>query len=95
MCVCVFVCLSVSVCICGNTFQVVIELVKQPGRTLGFSIAGGRGSTPAYEDVDEVCLYNIMHSYSHSACIFWVGLPSMLGGCELGFVLSLVLKACY
>lgn len=34
-----------------------IELVKQPGRTLGFSIAGGRGSTPAYEDVDEVCLH--------------------------------------
>ena len=34
--------------------QVIIDLVKQPGRTLGFSIAGGRGSTPAYEDVDEV-----------------------------------------
>ena len=34
--------------------QVTVELVKQPGRTLGFSIAGGRGSTPAYEDVDEV-----------------------------------------
>lgn len=34
-----------------------IELVKQPGRTLGFSIAGGRGSTPAYEDVDEVYTY--------------------------------------
>ena len=34
-----------------------MELVKQPGRTLGFSIAGGRGSTPAYEDVDEVAYY--------------------------------------
>ena len=31
-----------------------MEIVKQPGKTLGFSIAGGRGSTPAYEDVDEV-----------------------------------------
>lgn len=31
-----------------------MELVKVPGKTLGFSIAGGRGSTPAYEDVDEV-----------------------------------------
>lgn len=31
-----------------------MELFKQPGKTLGFSIAGGRGSTPAYEDVDEV-----------------------------------------
>lgn len=39
--------------------QVSIELVKQPGRTLGFSIAGGRGSTPAYEDVDEVYIYNL------------------------------------
>ena len=36
--------------------QVAVELVKQEGRTLGFSIAGGRGSTPAYEDVDEVRL---------------------------------------
>jgi protein scribble len=36
-----------------QTVEVIIELVKQPGRTLGFSIAGGRGSTPAYEDVDE------------------------------------------
>ena len=34
--------------------QVTMELVKESGRTLGFSIAGGRGSTPAYEDVDEV-----------------------------------------
>jgi len=34
--------------------QVTIELEKVPGRTLGFSIAGGRGSTPAYEDVDQV-----------------------------------------
>ena len=34
--------------------QVILELVKEPGKTLGFSIAGGRGSTPAYEDVDEV-----------------------------------------
>lgn len=39
------------------SLQVTIELVKQPGRTLGFSIAGGRGSTPAYEDVDEVHTY--------------------------------------
>lgn len=31
-----------------------MEFVKQPEKTLGFSIAGGRGSTPAYEDVDEV-----------------------------------------
>ncbi|CAI8037712.1 Leucine-rich repeat-containing protein 1 [Geodia barretti] len=36
-----------------QTVEVTIDLVKQPGRTLGFSIAGGRGSTPAYEDVDE------------------------------------------
>ena len=34
--------------------QVSIEILKLPGKTLGFSIAGGRGSTPAYEDVDEV-----------------------------------------
>lgn len=33
-----------------------MELVKQPEKTLGFSIAGGRGSTPAYEDVDEVII---------------------------------------
>ena len=44
------------VCMCP-TLQVAIDLVKQPGRTLGFSIAGGKGSTPAYEDVDEVRLY--------------------------------------
>lgn len=31
-----------------------IEIEKVPGQTLGFSIAGGRGSTPAYEDVDDV-----------------------------------------
>jgi protein scribble len=36
-----------------QTIEVAIDLVKQPGRTLGFSIAGGKGSTPAYEDVDE------------------------------------------
>jgi protein scribble len=36
-----------------QTVEVTIDVVKQPGRTLGFSIAGGRGSTPAYEDVDE------------------------------------------
>jgi hypothetical protein len=40
-----------------QTIEVAIDLVKQPGRTLGFSIAGGKGSTPAYEDVDEVRLY--------------------------------------
>ena len=34
-----------------------MEIFKQSGKTLGFSIAGGRGSTPAYEDVDEV-IYN-------------------------------------
>ena len=34
-----------------------MELKKEAGRTLGFSIAGGRGSTPAYEDVDEVRTY--------------------------------------
>ena len=33
--------------------QVTIELVRIPGKSLGFSIAGGRGSTPAYEDVDD------------------------------------------
>ena len=43
-----------GVCALRRTLQVAIELVKQPGRTLGFSIAGGKGSTPAYEDVDEV-----------------------------------------
>ena len=38
--------------------QVTVDLVKDPSRGgLGFSIAGGKGSTPAYEDVDEVCLY--------------------------------------
>ena len=45
--------------------QVTVDLVKQPGRTLGFSIAGGRGSTPAYEDVDEV-LYVMFNVYSQS-----------------------------
>ena len=30
-----------------------MEIEKLPNRSLGFSIAGGRGSTPAYEDVDE------------------------------------------
>ena len=34
--------------------QVAVELYKQLDRGLGFSIAGGKGSTPAYEDVDEV-----------------------------------------
>ena len=33
--------------------QVTIELQRIPGKSLGFSIAGGRGSTPAYEDVDD------------------------------------------
>ena len=38
--------------------QLTVDLVKDPSRGgLGFSIAGGKGSTPAYEDVDEVCLY--------------------------------------
>lgn len=37
-----------------------MEFVKEQGRTLGFSIAGGRGSTPAYEDVDEVLHYIII-----------------------------------
>lgn len=27
--------------------------MKETGRSLGFSIAGGRGSMPAYEDVDD------------------------------------------
>ena len=27
--------------------------MKEAGRSLGFSIAGGRGSMPAYEDVDD------------------------------------------
>lgn len=31
-----------------------MDIAKVPGQTLGFSIAGGRGSTPAYEDVDDV-----------------------------------------
>ena len=33
--------------------QVEVELKKEAGRSLGFSIAGGRGSMPAYEDVDD------------------------------------------
>ena len=33
--------------------QVEVELVKEAGRSLGFSIAGGKGSMPAYEDVDD------------------------------------------
>lgn len=37
-----------------DLLQVTIDIKKVPGRTLGFSIAGGRGSTPAYEDVDDV-----------------------------------------
>lgn len=36
--------------------KVVVELRKLPNRSLGFSVAGGKGSTPAYEDVDEVSL---------------------------------------
>ena len=36
--------------------QVIVDLIKDPSRGLGFSIAGGKGSTPAYEDVDEVCV---------------------------------------
>ncbi len=41
-----------------------IFLTKLPGRTLGFSIAGGRGSTPAYEDVDEV-LYIVVFAHDN------------------------------
>ena len=37
-----------------RSIDVTIEIKKVAGRTLGFSIAGGRGSTPAYEDVDDV-----------------------------------------
>ena len=37
-----------------RSIDVTIEIQKVAGRTLGFSIAGGRGSTPAYEDVDDV-----------------------------------------
>ena len=37
------------------SLQVTVDLYKDSGRGgFGFSIAGGRGSTPAYEDVDEV-----------------------------------------
>ena len=60
--------------------QVIVELQKVPGRTLGFSIAGGRGSTPAYEDVDQVriprrALLTLPHKYSrkpHMINITWV-----------------------
>ena len=51
-----------------------LELVKQPGRTLGFSIAGGRGSTPAYEDVDEVCRYMYVAlplCVLHNGCVYF------------------------
>ena len=51
--------------------QVVIELVKLPGRTLGFSIAGGRGSTPAYEDVDEVGTYMYIHVYMYMLDMYY------------------------
>ena len=37
-----------------RSIDVTIDIKKVAGRTLGFSIAGGRGSTPAYEDVDDV-----------------------------------------
>jgi protein scribble len=36
-----------------QTVEVAVELHKQADKGLGFSIAGGKGSTPAYEDVDE------------------------------------------
>ncbi|XP_065897745.1 protein scribble homolog isoform X3 [Dysidea avara] len=36
-----------------QTVVVEVELVKETGRSLGFSIAGGKGSMPAYEDVDD------------------------------------------
>ena len=46
-----------------------MELKKEAGRTLGFSIAGGRGSTPAYEDVDEVHvhIYTILYKMANIA----------------------------
>ena len=50
-----------------------MTLHKQAGKSLGFSIAGGKGSTPAYEDVDEVCvcvcvyIINYMYIYVHVA----------------------------
>ena len=52
MCVCVWLCYD-----CSVLEQVKVDLVKVPNRSLGFSIAGGKGSTPAYEDVDEVIIY--------------------------------------
>ena len=45
-------------------FKVVVELRKLPNRSLGFSIAGGKGSTPAYEDVDEVGVAIIKRGYT-------------------------------
>ena len=42
--------------LCYDCSQVKVDLVKVPNRSLGFSIAGGKGSTPAYEDVDEVII---------------------------------------
>ena len=33
--------------------------MKEIGRSLGFSIAGGKGSMPAYEDVDGVFITKI------------------------------------
>ena len=60
MCVCVCVrvlsyCEHVCIALMPHPvfIQVTIELVRIPGKSLGFSIAGGRGSTPAYEDVDD------------------------------------------
>ena len=38
-----------------------MELRKLPNRSLGFSVAGGKGSTPAYEDVDEVSWTSSMY----------------------------------
>ena len=44
-------------------------LDKQGGKSLGFSIAGGKGSTPAYEDVDEVCVC-VCVCVSHNLCVY-------------------------
>lgn len=41
-----------------------VELNKDNARFgLGFSIAGGKGSTPAYEDVDEVMKAYKLHHF--------------------------------
>ena len=58
-----------------------IELVKEEGKTLGFSIAGGRGSTPAYEDVDEVLcdiIVRLMYFHFLFVCVFHATPPEHL-----------------